>query len=157
MKSIGLKAKKTAGLEDIKPDLLAKNLQFVKLQIRDLQKREKELKLQLDTYIDGNVKEDEKGNRFFKFNFNDVPMLVVRQARKSVSVSIDKCKEVFASDILCKIIKETITENVDESAMEELISEECISMDELASVTDTKITYATVIVEEKEEEVDDGL
>ena len=133
-------------------ELLAKNLRFYSLQRLEITKKEEAAKKELAEYIDKNMKADEKGHRFMRFMYEDKPMMVIRQARKSVSVSIEKMKEYFASDILSRVIKETMIESIDEQALEELVQEEVISMEELEAVTEVKTTYATVISEEKKDD-----
>lgn len=136
-------------------ELLAKNLLFYSQQRLEIEKKEKKAKEELAKYIDETAKADEKGNRFFRFQYEGKRMLVVRQARKSVSVSIAKLKSYFASDVLSKIVKETVVESVDEAAIEQMISDESMSMEDLEACTDTKVIYATVIQEEKSEEEED--
>ena len=142
--------------EPVSYELLAKNLQFYKLQIKELQKKEKEAKDKLDAYIDKTMTADEKGNRFMRFIFEDMPMFVIRQARKTVTVSIDKCKEVLPPKLLKRVVIEKKIEVVDEMELEALVRDEIITMEEFAKITDTKTIYATVISKEKPEEEEAG-
>lgn len=132
--------------------LLAKNLYFYGKQRLELEKKEKKIKAQIAQYIDEHMEKDENGNRFYRFNYDDRKMMVVRQARTSVHVSIDKLKETFASDILSVVLKERTEEYVDEQALEQLVVDDVLTLEELESVTEKNVVYATLVVEEKEEE-----
>lgn len=139
--------------DSIDPISLIRELSVIKQQKSELEKREKQIKEKLDKYVDSNVTADANGHRFYKTtdDFGN-PLVLKREARKSVSLDLDKLKKVFPKHILDEIIKEETVEIIQEDIIEQMIASEEISLDDLEQATNIKVTYATTFVKQVEEE-----
>lgn len=127
-----------------------KTLSSVKAQT---EKREKEIKAILNKYMDETFETDTKGHRYFETGLQDdkgKPIIIKREARKSMAINLERVKAKFSDDILDEIIQIQEVEVLDEERLTQLVEQEVITFDELEEVTDVKTTYATVFVKEKE-------
>ena len=122
-------------------------LTVLKDRKKDIEKREKELKEQLGTILEGEGVKDSKGS--FKLVVGD--KLAQKQARKSVKLNREKAEEFFKSiGIWDEVIE--IKEEINEDYVEQALLAEKFTMEELEKITDIKVSYAIVINDYKPEE-----
>jgi hypothetical protein len=119
-----------------------------------IEKRIKDVRSKIDSFIDTNVKANNDGHRFFKTtDLQGNPLIIKREARESISINMEKGKELFEKkNVLDRVlVVQTVeTENWDEDEIENLLAEEIITPEELQSILDSKVTYATKFVKQKE-------
>lgn len=75
------------------------------------------------------------------------------QAKKSVSFDVDKAVEFLKSRGFNHAVKQITTYEIDEDVVESLVGSGDISLSDLESITNTKVTYS-VDVKKKEEVTD---
>jgi hypothetical protein len=122
-------------------------LTVLKDRKKDIEKREKELKEQLGTILEGEGVKDSKGS--FKLVVGD--KLVQKQARKSVKLNREKAEEFFKSiGIWDEVIE--VKEEINEDYVEQALLAEKFTMEELEEITDIRVSYAIVINNYKPEE-----
>lgn len=103
---------------------------------KSIEKRMKQISDVLKSYAVTNGQKDDKGSSYFERD----DYVVGNVARKSVSFNIEKATQFFRRKGYPECI-DTI-EVINESAVEELLSTGEISIDDLASITDTKVSYS---------------
>ncbi len=133
----------TRSVEDIVEEL-------VKLLERkkDIEKREKQLKKDLEIILVHEGQKDSKGNTSMIVGNR----LAQRQARKSVKIDKEKAEIFFkARNLWDKVSR--IEEVLDEDAIEQLFIEGKISAEDLETITNVKTTYAIIIKDYKQEEM----
>jgi hypothetical protein len=147
----------------------------VKDQMKLLKKREDDLKKRLDGFMSATLKPDQKGHYLFTvLDEKGNRIHLQKQARKSISLNDERAipyllehgfadavveKEVIADDVTQDQIIEVIAEHathfldikkqVDETAIEQLVLNEEIPMDEFESLCDIEVTYAMTFIDDK--------
>jgi hypothetical protein len=147
-------------------------LYTIKQQMKLMEKRESELKKRLDEYMQHALKPDRKGHYLFTvLNEKGERIHLQKQARRKVSLNEERAKafllengfadaivekEVIAADvtqdqIIAELPAEYLdrAEVVDEAYLEQLISEEKITMDQFESICDINTTYAMTYIDDK--------
>lgn len=133
----------TRSVEDIVEELVK-----LKERKKDIEKREKQLKKDLETILVHEGRKDSKGNTSMIVGNR----LAQRQARKSVKIDKEKAEIFFkARNLWDKVSR--IEEVLDEDAIEQLFIEGKISAEDLETITDVKTTYAIIIKDYKQEEM----
>lgn len=133
----------TRSVEDIVEELVK-----LKERKKDIEKREKQLKKDLETILVHEGLKDSKGN----ISMIVGNRLAQRQARKSVKIDKEKAEQIFKErNLWDKVVK--IEEVLDEDAIEQLFIEGKLSPEDLESITKTKTTYAIIIKDYKQEEM----
>lgn len=145
MAKANLKKKTTVVARSVED--LVHELTVLKDRKKDIEKREKELKGQLGTILEGEGVKDSKGS--FKLVVGD--KLVQKQARKSVKLNREKAEEFFKSIGIWEEVIE-IKEEINEDYVEQALLADKFSMEELEKISDIKVTYAIVINDYKPEE-----
>ena len=145
MAKANLKKKTTVVARSVED--IVHELTVLKDRKKDLEKREKELKGQLGTILEGEGVKDSKGS--FKLVVGD--KLVQKQARKSVKLNREKAEEFFKSKGIWEEVIE-IKEEINEDLVEQALLAEKFTMEELEKITDIKVSYAIVINDYKPEE-----
>lgn len=145
MAKAGLKKKTTVVARSVED--IVYELTVLKDRKKDIEKREKELKEQLGTILEGEGVKDSKGS--FKLVVGD--KLVQKQARKSVKLNREKAEEFFKSIGIWEEVIE-IKEEINEDFVEQALLAEKFTMEELEKITDIKVSYAIVINDYKPEE-----
>lgn len=158
-------------------------LEFFKIkeQKKLLEKREAELKKRLDEFMQASIKPDKKGHYLFStVDEKGNPIHLQKQARKKVQLNEERAKafllenghddvivekEFVAADVTQDQITEIIAkhathfldvkEAVDEVALEQLITEGTISLEEFESICDINVTYAMTFVDDKKLQQED--
>lgn len=93
---------------------------------------------------------DENGS----FIYENSSFIGGKQAKKSVNFNKEKALKFFKDRNLTKAYKEVVTEEIVESEVEKYIASEKITLEDLESITTTKVTYS-VLVKQKEEVKDE--
>lgn len=133
----------TRSVEDIVEELVK-----LKERKKDIEKREKQLKKDLEIILVHEGRKDSKGNTSMIVGNR----LAQRQARKSVKIDKEKAEIFFkARNLWDKVSR--IEEVLDEDAIEQLFIEGKISAEDLETITDVKTTYAIIIKDYKQEEM----
>lgn len=145
MAKANLKKKTTVVARSVED--IVHELTVLKDRKKDIEKREKELKEQLGTILEGEGVKDSKGS--FKLVVGD--KLVQKQARKSVKLNREKAEEFFKSIGIWEEVIE-IKEEINEDFVEQALLAEKFTMEELEEITDIKVSYAIVINDYKPEE-----
>lgn len=145
MAKAGMKEKTTVVARSVED--IVHELTVLKDRKKDIEKREKELKEQLGTILEGEGVKDSKGN--FKLVVGD--KLVQKQARKSVKLNREKAEEFFKSIGIWEEVIE-VKEEINEDLVEQALLAEKFTMEELEKITDIKVSYAIVINDYKPEE-----
>ena len=114
--------------------------------IRD---RKKQLADFIKQYSTKNGVQDDKGSYYI----DDEDFTYGSQARKSVKLNFERAKNFFVSKgVWDKVVK--YEEVIDEDKVSNLIDDELMSIDDLETITDVKVTYAIdVRAKEKEEDM----
>lgn len=119
------------------------------LQKAALEKASKELRVKIDGYFE-TIAKDTRGNRYFQAG----DLLLKREVRKKITLNVEKAEKFF------KEIGEY--ENVvkfepvfDEDAIDQLVANNVIDVDDLKGISDEAVSYATTFVKEVEE-VEEG-
>lgn len=133
----------TRSVEDIVEELVK-----LKERKKDIEKREKQLKEDLEIILVHEGLKDSKGN----ISMIVGNRLAQRQARKSVKIDKEKAEQFFKErNLWDKVVK--IEEVLDEDAIEQLVIEGKISVEDLETITNVKTTYAIIIKDYKQEEM----
>ena len=120
------------------------NISEIVREYRELTERENQIKAR-KTELANMIKEhaqqhgakDDKGS----FYMRDDRFVFGSQARKSVKLNEEKAREFFVKRELWEQVRK-IEEKIDEEKVEELLVNGTITMEELESITDIKLTYA---------------
>jgi hypothetical protein len=147
----------------------------VKDQMKLLKKREEDLKKRLDEFMSATLKPDQKGHYLFTvLDEQGNRIHLQKQARKSISLNEERAipyleehgltqavviKEVVAEEVTQDQIIEVLIRHaphlvvekvaVDESALEQLVLNEEIPMDEFEGLCDINVTYAMTFIDDK--------
>ena len=134
--------------EDV--ETLIKSLKAINTQKAELEKREKELKGILNERFE-DVDKDTFGNRYLTAD----GIILKREMRRKVAINPEKAEKFFKSinryDNVAKV--ETVV-TFDEGAIEQVIADGEMTLEDLESITDTTVSYATLFVKKKEKEDD---
>lgn len=131
-------------------DEIVYELTALKDRMKDIKKREDELKLQLGTILEGEGTKDSKGS--FKMIVGD--KLAQKQARKSVSINRERAEKFFKSIAIWDDVIE-IKEEIKDELVEQALLAEKFTMSELEEITDVKTTYAIVVTDYKPADSDE--
>lgn len=126
---------------------IVSEMENIKAQKKLLETREKELKDKLKAIVQEKGAKDQNGS--FKLVVGD--KLAQCQARKTIKLNQTVAREVLEAKGLWDEVKE-VKESVNEDLLAQLYTQEKISSEELEGMTDTKIVYAMVISDYKEED-----
>jgi hypothetical protein len=144
--------KKGGTWEDLKE--LVRQLFVVNSKRKELDKVEKELKDKTNAIADKLVKKDSKGNRVYRIEDTaGNPIIFVREARTSVKLKDEEAEKLFKKKKVLDQVRvvKTISE-WDMEAIQYLYAQGIITEDELESITEKTVTYATVFKKDEEEE-----
>ena len=122
-------------------------LEKLRSRKKDMDKREKILKADLGIILEGEGVKDSKGT--FKLLVGNI--LAQKQARKSVKLNPEKSEKFFKSIGIWEEVIET-KEILNESYVEQALTNEKFTMEELEAITDVKTTYAILFAEYKPED-----
>lgn len=140
--------------EDI--PMLVRELKVIKQNKSSLEKREKEILVLVNEYIDSTANKDGKGNRFYKTSddFGN-PLVLKREARKSYKLDEERLKGYLQAtpELLNRVFTSVTVEKFDENELDNLVAEELMTMEEVKMFTEEKIVYATTFP--KQEELDE--
>lgn len=159
------KAKKELEFEDVVPepkvvpvtfeDYNDKLISFrtTKDMIQQLQKQEKKQKEELDKLFD-RITADAKGHRYMEGkDAKGNPLILMRQARKSFSLNLEKAKKFLTSrKLINRVLKTRTEEYLDEKEIETLVQEQELSLNDVKEFTDEKITYAVTFVKAEDKD-----
>ena len=126
---------------------LVNEIENIKAQKKLLEAREKELKDKLKAVVQEKGAKDQNGS--FKLIVED--KLVQCQARKTVKLNQTLAREILEAKGLWDEVKE-VKESVNEDLLAQIYTQEKITSEELEGMTDTKIVYAMVITDYKQED-----
>ena len=114
-----------------------------------LEKIEKVLKEEINAYFE-NIPKDSFGNRYVE---TPDGLKLKREIRKKVAINEAKAKKFFKGiKRYADVAREEIIVTFNEDAIEQLIAEGAMTLEDLNSITDTKVSYATVFPKEVKEE-----
>lgn len=150
-----MKIKKAEKIEKKDYFSLAREIHLINQQRLALEKREKELKKELTEFMSKQPL-DAKKNFYLPFDSADGKTYYAKwEARQSMSLSLDKIKEVFAGkEFLPEIVQKVEQEYVNEDVISELCVNGDISFEEFESITNRSISWALKFVNKKEEAED---
>ena len=127
--------------------------QRLKLIESDTKKRIEKLKAVLDKHVDETTSPDNTGSRLKPFTVNGALTYYKREARKKFSINDEKAETFFAKKKLLDRVRKTREERYwDEQEIEQLVTEDTISVEDIEAISDIKVTYASVLVKPKVEE-----
>ena len=127
----------------------------VKDAIADLQKKEKKQKEELDKLF-ADIETDSNGHAYMEAETADgKPLILARQARKSISINVEKAKEFFSSrKMLPRFLRTRTEEYIDEAELQSAVEQKELSVEDMREITDTKVVYATAFIKARETEED---
>ena len=126
---------------------LVNEIENIKAQKKLLEAGEKELKDKLKTIVTETGAKDQNGS--FKLIVGD--KLAQCQARKTIKLNQTLAREILEAKGLWDEVKE-VKEYVNEDLLAQIYTQEKISSEEFEGMIDTKLVYAMVITDYKEEE-----
>ena len=131
-------------------EMLALTRQYKQLSIQKatLEKESKKLRVKIDGYFETLTK-DTKGNRYFQAG----DLLLKREIRKKITLNTEKAEAFFKKIGEYDNVVELVPV-FKEDAIEQLVADEVIDVDDLESISDEAVTYATTFVKEVEEGAD---
>jgi hypothetical protein len=133
-------------------EVLVRELEQVQKQKAILEKRDKEIKAVMTSKYFSSASTDNRGHSFYETTFLDgSPAILKREARTSVKINYDKALAFFSAKNLINQVAEKIW-SFNEDAIEQLLANEEITMEELESICDKSTTYAIKFIKAKEEE-----
>lgn len=140
-------SKKSLSIVNTEEDILstAREYDEVSKHIKILEATKKTLADKLKNFADANGVKDDNGSYYLDLS----DFIVGKVAKKSMSLNPERTKALLKEKgLTSKCLK--VVEQIDESAIEKEVSSGNISISELESITDTKVTYS-VSVKPKEE------
>lgn len=135
---------------------LSRQAKVLDTQMKDIEKRYKAIKVQLDTYVDSTCESDQKGNRYFEVKDATGKLIAYfkREARTSIKLNDERARERFEElDVLERVLKTETIEKFDEDEIQALLAEGIIDITDIQYITDKNTTYASKFVAKKEAEV----
>jgi hypothetical protein len=127
-------------------DEKVRQLNVIQQQKTELVKKEDELKKEINAHVDKVIQPDSNGHRFFIVTGYDGSQLIFeREARKSIKLNEERARELLAKKKLLKQAIRTI-EVLDEEAINGFVVSNLLTLDELKSITDINVTYASKFV-----------
>ena len=126
---------------------LVNEIENIKAQKKLLEAGEKELKDKLKAVVQEKGAKDQNGS--FKLIVGD--KLAQCQARKTIKLNQTLAREILEAKGLWDEVKE-VKEYVNEDLLAQIYTQEKISSEEFEGMIDTKLVYAMVITDYKEEE-----
>jgi|SRR3712207_349517 len=127
---------------------VVEELGAVKQHIKELQAREKELRNSLETLLLAEGVVDNKGSIKLVVGSK----VAQRLAKKSIKVNPKKAEEYLEGKGLWSEMS-TATRVLDETKLEKAVETGVISVEDLESITDIKVTYAISLADYKPEEI----
>ena len=102
-----------------------------------LRERKEQLSKYIKEYVSTNGSKDSKGSYYSE----NEKFVYGSQAKKSIKINEDKAKNFFSDKgLLDKVL--TTVEQVDETKIEQLISEGLISPEDIEQIVDIKVSYS---------------
>lgn len=156
---INVGAEKEAKDIEIDVDDVIIQMDNLKRQKAILEKREAELKKQLDAYVDSKIAVDAQGNRFYEFIREDgTECAYKREARCKFALNKEKALKFFNSrkdlrSLLSKVL--VARTEFDLTEINNLVNTGVLKLSDIQTIYDKTTTYASKIVklgEEAEEE-----
>ena len=128
-------------------------------EYRELTKNEgviKKRKEELSKIIKEHAMKNGVQNDTGSFYLQDDNYTFGSQAKKSVSLNFDRAKKFFTDrKVWDKVV--VLTEKINEDAVEQMISNEEMTIKELEAITDVKVTYSIDVREKKKVEVEEPM
>lgn len=140
-----LKTKKQKELESLTPEVIEgilEEYQTINDKMKVLDKRKKEIAKLIKEYSNTNGVKNSTGSMYCE---ND-KFVFGQQARKSVKLNFDRAKDFFMERKLWDRVR-VIKEDINEDEVEKLVADHLMTMEDLESIVDTKVTYAVSIKE----------
>lgn len=109
-----------------------------------LEKNVKALGEEIKKYAEEHAERDTKGNYYVK----DSGFVFGKQCRKSIKLNQEKTLDFVKAKGFNQCV--TVKEEVNEEALEELVSTGDITTDELQDLTEEKVTYAIYVANDKD-------
>ena len=136
---------------------IAKELYLIKAQQKSLEKKEKELKAEMQEFLKKQPV-DAKKNAYLAFNDSSGKLAYIKyEARQSVSLNNEKAMEYFKrKKLLDRVYKSETNYYFDQNEIALLVSENKVPFEDLEKISDKTLNYAIKFMKTKEEESAEG-